>query len=154
MGEPCKECASVSYTHLDVYKRQTLTSFSPKDNIAEQVDLIYATATGKKSTNEANGVKLDFKHMLSQIEIKAKNDNKGYVYKVKGVKIAYIKKQGNLNFDKAVSETATEKENAWSNLSDDKAIYTVPVSYTHLCRTADRKKRTLPQGYRKHCTTG
>ena len=103
----------------------TLTSFSPKDNIAEQVDLIYATATGKKSTNEANGVKLDFKHMLSQIEIKAKNDNKGYVYKVKGVKIAYIKKQGNLNFDKAVSETATEKENAWSNLSDDKAIYTV-----------------------------
>lgn len=103
----------------------TLTGFSPKDNIAEQVDLIYATATGKKSTNEANGVKLDFKHMLSQIEIKAKNDNKGYVYKVKGVKIAYIKKQGNLNFDKAVSETATEKENAWSNLSKETASYTV-----------------------------
>ena len=30
----------------------TLTSFSPKDNIAEQVDLIYATATGKKSTRQ------------------------------------------------------------------------------------------------------
>lgn len=102
-----------------------LTSFSPKDNIAEQVDLIYATATGKKSTNEANGVKLDFKHMLSQIEIKAMNSNTGYEYKVKGVKIAYIKKQGDLDFTKAVSETATEKGNAWSNLSKETASYTV-----------------------------
>ena len=74
----------------------TLTGFSPKDNIAEQVDLIYATATGKKSTNETNGVKLNFKHMLSQIEIKAKNTNTGYIYKVKGVKIAMLKKLINI----------------------------------------------------------
>lgn len=103
----------------------TLTGFSPSVEIKDQVDLIYATAKGKKSTHETNGVQLNFKHMLSQIEIKAKNTNKGYVYKVKGVKIAYIKKQGDLDFTKAVSETATEKKNAWSNLSNDKATYTV-----------------------------
>ena len=124
----------------------TLTGFSPANDIKDQVDLIYATATGKKSTNETNGVQLDFKHMLSQIEIKAKNKNTGYIYKVKGVKIAYIKKQGDLDFDKAVSETTTEKANAWSNLSTDKADYTVEYDAAIVLNSAAQTLMTTESG--------
>lgn len=64
----------------------TLSNFSPASEISDQVDFITATTTGKKSENEA-GVELAFAHQLSQIEIKAKNTNDAYVYKVVGVRI-------------------------------------------------------------------
>lgn len=101
----------------------TLSGFSPATVIANQVDLIYATATGNKENNETTGVQLNFLHMLSQVSIKAMNKNKGYKYKVKGVKIANVKKQGDLSFDKAVSEN--DKASAWSDLSTEKTSYTV-----------------------------
>lgn len=116
----------------------TLTEFSPAAEIADQVDLIYATATGNKDKNEATGVKLTFSHMLSQIEVKAKNSNTGYVYKVKGVKIANVKQQGDLDFDKAVSQD--EKASAWSNLSETKTSYS--VEYTEV-RTLNETAQTL-----------
>lgn len=65
----------------------TLSNFSPASEISDQVDFITATATGKKSENEATGVELTFNHMLSQIEVRAKNMNEGYVCKVVGVRI-------------------------------------------------------------------
>lgn len=102
----------------------TLTDFTPKSNVSQQVDLIYATATGKKSDNETSGVQLDFAHMLSQIEIKAKNTNTGYTYKVMGVKIGKVLSKGTLDFDKAVSEEATTKASAWTSGSE-KSDYTV-----------------------------
>lgn len=102
----------------------TLTDFTPKNDVSEQVDLIYATATGKKSENETSGVQLNFAHMLSQIEIKAKNANEGYIYKVMGVKIGKVVSKGMLNFDKAVSDDATTKASAWTPGSE-KADYTV-----------------------------
>ncbi|WP_034778580.1 fimbrillin family protein [Bacteroides gallinarum] len=101
----------------------TLSGFSPATVIANQVDLIYATATGNKENNETTGVQLNFSHMLSQVSIKAINNNKGYKYNVKGVKIANVKKQGDLSFDKAVSEN--DKASAWSNFSTEKTSYTV-----------------------------
>ena len=61
---------------------KTLADFEPATTIADQKDFITATATGSK-TDEAAGVALTFGHRLSQIEIKAKNTNDGYVYKVR-----------------------------------------------------------------------
>ena len=63
-----------------------MTNFSPAATIASQKDFITASATGSKA-NESTGVALTFAHRLAQIEIKAKNANQGYVYKVQGVRI-------------------------------------------------------------------
>lgn len=89
--------------------QQTLTNFSPASEISDQIDLIYATATGNKESNEATGVQLSFNHMLSQIELQAKNTNSGYVYKIKGVKIGKPVSQGTLDFSTTDWEPSTTK---------------------------------------------
>lgn len=96
-----------------------LTGFTPKVQIADQVDLIYATATGNRTNNEASGVNLTFDHMLSQVSIKAKNTNSGYVYKVKGVRIGKPVSKGDLAFGKLTGD-----EEAWTP-GQDKANYAV-----------------------------
>ncbi|MFK2361413.1 fimbrillin family protein [Bacteroides fragilis] len=94
---------------------KTLADFSPKTTIADQKDFVSCKATGKKSVNESAGVALTFKHQLSQIEIKAKNDQDAYRYKVVAVRIGQPVSKG--TFD-----TGTEN---W-NLEMDKVNYTVP----------------------------
>lgn len=87
---------------------QKVTGFSVKETIANQKDFVYATANGSKD-DEENGVQLTFKHMLSQIEVKAKNTNDTYIYKVKGVCIGKIPSTADL----VLSPTVT-----WSNFSN------------------------------------
>lgn len=66
---------------------KTMDSFSPAEDIADQVDFITAYAKGNAKENESTGVELDFKHQLSQIEVQAKSNNETYVFKVEGVRI-------------------------------------------------------------------
>ena len=94
---------------------KTLADFSPKTTIADQKDFVSCQATGKKSVNESAGVALTFKHQLSQIEIKAKNDQDAYRYKVVAVRIGQPVSKGTFDFD-------TED---WQ-LETDKVNYTVP----------------------------
>ena len=94
---------------------KTLADFSPKTTIADQKDFVSCKATGKKSVNESAGVALTFKHQLSQIEIKAKNDQDAYRYKVVAVRIGQPVSKGTFDF-------GTEN---W-NLEMDKVNYTVP----------------------------
>ena len=72
-------------------------TYSPSQNISEQVDLITATATGS-SADAATGVVLEFAHRLAQISVSAYNGDQNHVVKVKGVKIANVKDEGTLNF--------------------------------------------------------
>ncbi len=91
---------------------KTLADFSPAAKIADQKDFVTATATGTKAANETNGVALTFAHQLSQIEIKAKNANTGYVYKVVGVRIGKPVSKGTFTFGTNTwSLTTTEKTN-------------------------------------------
>lgn len=96
----------------------TFNNFTTPGKISEQVDLIAARATGSK-TECPMGPVVDFDHRLSQIEIKAKNTNESYSYKVKGVRIANVKSKANIS-------TATDNFKNWNynNLSDN-AIYGV-----------------------------
>lgn len=103
------EMRGVAFTH----ETQTLTGFAPAADIADQVDFIVATATGSKD-NQTSGVALTFDHMLSQIEIKAKNTHEGYEYEVAGVRIAGVLGQADFDFDSKTWE-----------LDDTKATYTV-----------------------------
>lgn len=69
----------------------TLTDYMPDGNPANQLDLLVAQGTGTKVDNQTTGAKLDFDHILSQIQIKVKNTNENRKYIIKGVRISNVK---------------------------------------------------------------
>ena len=87
------EMTGVAFT----YETQTLSDFKPAKEFEDQVDFIVAKNTGSKA-NVETGVALTFDHMLSQIEIKAKNTHEGYNYQVAGVRIAGVHGQADFDF--------------------------------------------------------
>ena len=105
---------------------KTVTNFTPASEVKEQVDFITATASAAYSTDEdgdnvpdveAEGVALVFSHELAQVAVKAKNNNTGYKYTVKGFKVGNVVGKGTFDFTKA-------EGNGWT-LSNDVASYTV-----------------------------
>ena len=87
-----------------------MTNFIPAATIASQKDFITPSATGSKA-NESTGVALAFGHRLSQIEIKAKNTNDGYVYKVQGVRIGQPVSKATFDFGTISWQLGSEKTN-------------------------------------------
>ena len=106
---------------------KTLADFSPAVEIANQKDFVTATASGTRGANEESGVELTFAHQLSQIEIKAKNTNTGYVYKVVGVRIGKPVSKG----------TFTMGTTSWALNTTEKANYSVEYTTTPRTLTAD-----------------
>ena len=106
---------------------KTLADFSPAAKIADQKDFVTATATGTKTANETKGVDLKFDHRLSQIEIKAKNNNAGYIYKVVGVRIGKPVSKGTFTFS----------TNTWSLTTTKKANYEVEYATNPRTLAAD-----------------
>lgn len=99
---------------------KNLADFSPATEIANQKDFVTATASGTRAANETNGVELKFDHQLSQIEIKAKNTNTGYIYKVVGVRIGKPVSKGTFAFD----------TNKWTLTTTEKTNYAVEYATT------------------------
>lgn len=106
---------------------KTLADFSPAEQIAKQKDFVTATASGTRTPNETNGVELTFAHQLSQIEIKAKNSNTGYVYKVVGVRIGKPVSKGTFTFG----------ANTWALTTTEKSNYAVEYATDEKTLTAD-----------------
>ncbi len=106
---------------------KTLADFSPAEQIANQKDFVTATASGTRAANETNGVELTFAHQLSQIEIKAKNSNTGYVYKVVGVRIGKPVSKGTFTFG----------ANTWALTTTEKSNYAVEYATDEKTLTAD-----------------
>lgn len=106
---------------------KTLADFSPATEIASQKDFVTATASGTRAANEESGVELTFAHQLSQIEIKAKNTNTGYVYKVVGVRIGKPVSKGTFTFG----------TNTWALTTTEKANYAVEYTTTPRTLAAD-----------------
>lgn len=65
------------------------------------MDVVFAQGTGNKTDNEANGLLLNFDHILSQIKIKAKHSSDTYTYQVKGIRIAYVGGSADYTFNPA-----------------------------------------------------
>ena len=108
-----------------------LKDFSPAAEIADQKDFVTATASGTKADNQTNSVALTFAHQLSQIEIKAKNTNTGYVYKVVGVRIGKPVSKGTFTFG----------TNTWALTTTEKANYA--IEYTATPRTLAKDAATM-----------
>ncbi|MBD5356885.1 MAG: fimbrillin family protein [Bacteroides sp.] len=102
---------------------KTLAAYSPAADIANQVDFITASASGKRSTNEASGVPLTFNHQLSQIEVHAKADNDAYIFKISGVRIGQPVSKGDFDFTNSTWTPGTDKA-----IYDE--TYTTPVTLT------------------------
>lgn len=89
---------------------KTLTGYTPDSDISNQKDVIIAKAQGNMTDNRENGIPVEFVHQLSKIEVWADNTNQGFVYKLKGIRMANVYSSGDLDFsDVSVWTTGDEK---------------------------------------------
>ena len=99
-----------------------IADFSPAANVADQVDLLASTSAAQSSGDVA----MNFKHILSQISVKAKCSNDDVTIKVLGVKLGNIGSQGTFTFP--ITETVTEGftwNTPWNLTANETASYMV-----------------------------
>lgn len=99
-----------------------ITSFSPNQTVADQKDLVIAYNTGDRAENENSGVALNFKHALSQIEVKAKCGNPNMKIEVLGVKVMNVSGTADFTFpeDAPTQTSYTLAQGQWGNLQEAK----------------------------------
>ena len=88
-------------------------NFAPQSTISDQKDLI-VDAVEANADQWGKDLSLNFKHILSQIQIKVKNGNENLVYNIKAVRINSV--VGKKNF---VYSTTT-KNCTWTDITDVK----------------------------------
>lgn len=79
---------------------------------------------------------------MVQIEVKAKNANEGYVYKVKGVRIGKPVSKGTFDFDDNTWFLDSEKTNYEATCDEEKTLAALPVS---IMKTAGDNAMLIPQ---------
>lgn len=77
---------------------QKITDFAPNTDVNKQVDLLVAYNTGNRTNNESQGVALNFKHALSQIDVQAKCSNPNIEIVVKGIRFVNVKTKGSFTY--------------------------------------------------------
>ena len=111
---PGFELDFVAYANLGDYATATIgqtgstLELTTPTEIAKQTDVIVARDKGNSADHATTGVPLNFKHVLSQVEVKAVNTNTTPDYKIKvaGVKIGRIVKKATFKYP-ADTKTAT-----------------------------------------------
>lgn len=83
-----------------------ITDFSPAQAVANQNDLVISYNTGTKAVNEGSGVAMNFKHALSQIEVKAKCSNNKIKIEIIGVKLVNAATKANFAFPETETNSA------------------------------------------------
>lgn len=84
-------------TGSDAYKTLVVTDFTVADQVADQVDFIYAVqnVTDKPSTGQTT---INFRHALSQIEFQARNENTKLYVEISGVSVCNVNNKGTFTF--------------------------------------------------------
>lgn len=95
---------------------KTISGFTVNDAVADQIDFVAAKTTAQKATSVA----VELQHVLSQIQINAKNDNANYKYKVRGIRIHNAKSTGDIDL-------STLTWSNWSVAKNYEVTFTTPV---------------------------
>lgn len=131
---------------------QKIAGFEADATVANQKDVVVAFNAGSKatvvgtSTFGVAGVPMNFKHILSQIEVKAKCSNANLRVQVVGVKLGNVYSKGDFAFPQV--ETATTynvPRTNWSNLSAAKD-YGVETPTPETPLTLDNTARSIMFG--------
>ncbi|AVM57026.1 hypothetical protein C3V43_14495 [Bacteroides heparinolyticus] len=116
---------------------QKIAAYSPVQKVADQKDIVVAFNAGGKTTYGATGVPMNFKHALSQIEVKAKCTNGNLKVKVMGVKLGAVNSKADFAFPQTETAAAYVVPRAnWSNLSTPKDYLAEDAAGTGLTLTA------------------
>ena len=101
----------------------------PLADTDSQVDLLYAANTGNKVQNAINGVTLNFRHTMAQIQVRVKNSKSDVNFNVTGWKIAGVDGSAYFEFDDAsnTNDVASGSQNTfsrdmWSGNDDDHSV--------------------------------
>ncbi len=114
---PSKDNENSKFTINNDTDKITLTGFSPAKDISKQIDLIATSATGSKENTD--GVKLSFKHLLTQICITGINTNSAYDIKVKGIRIGQFVSQDDYEIN------SDPQHSRWKSNDQNKEIYEI-----------------------------
>ncbi|RRD92887.1 fimbrillin family protein [Bacteroides heparinolyticus] len=100
---------------------QKITGFEVAATVASQKDVVAAFNSGGKADYGTSGVPMNFKHILSQVEVKAKCSNANLRVQVVGVKLGAINSKGDFAFPQTatVSSYSVPRAN-WTGLSTPK----------------------------------
>lgn len=102
---------------------QKITGFEVEQAVSSQKDVVAAFNSGDKATYGTSGVPMNFKHILSQIEVKAKCTNSNLRVKVKGVKLGAIKSKGNFAFPQVETDGVySVPAGNWTSLDTPKSF--------------------------------
>ena len=85
--------------------KKKLTGYTPAADLRQQKDII---AVVQEEEYSPSGTTLEFEHILSQIEIVGKNNNKGYTYHIGGIIIGNIVSSGDYDFSTGQWERGNE----------------------------------------------
>lgn len=147
------------YGNVDVTKDAQKINLTTPEAVANQVDVIAARNSGNRADNEGSGVAMTFKHLLSQIEVKAMNTNKAYIVKVAGVKIGRVNSEATFTYpDKLENKSITNSaytdipNSAYTDLSEvksfgagSKEVVTLGGTATSIMNPDNGNFRLIPQ---------
>lgn len=107
-----------------------VTGVSPDAGIAGQKDLLAGYTSG--SRNNAAKTEIELRHVLTQVEVRARNTNTAYCYHVKAVRIGSVRCTGDYTLP---SETNTD--GSWTLKDDSYTSYTTQDLTEPVRLTAD-----------------
>ena len=110
-----------------------VTGVSPDADIAGQKDLLAGYTSGSKVN--ASKTEIELRHVLTQVEVRAKNTNKAYRYDVKAVRIGSVRCTGDYTLP-----SGTNTDGSWTLKDDSYTSYTTQDLTEPVRLTADAQE--------------
>lgn len=116
----------------------TFESFTVKDNVKEQLDLLYSVRKGQSKPGDGKVV-LNFRHALSQVCFRARNNMKNMQVEIKGVSVGHLTNVGTFAFPAENTDINYEHHNDNADMTKlnggvwtiaDNALYNKTYSVT------------------------
>lgn len=137
LGPDDRGGCEVTLTH----DQRTINNVVPAKEIKDHLDIVVAQENATYEDNRKEAVTLTFRHIMSQLVVKAKTDNEAYDFYVKGVKFCNLSSKGDWNWDQN-DGLVHEKGGGWSIRDNSKANYEVRYTDNPIKLSSDIKDIT------------